>query len=91
VPTRDNGEVGNNKMRYRSAALDALLEKGRRELDRERRKAIYADVQRLLARDLPIVPLWHEDNIVVRRREVRGFQILPTAQLSSLARTYKER
>jgi peptide/nickel transport system substrate-binding protein len=90
VPARDNLDAGANRVRYRSPALDRLLDDGRRELDRGRRKAIYAEVQRLLARELPVVSLWHEDNVVAMRKGVRGFEILPTAQLSSLARVYKE-
>jgi peptide/nickel transport system substrate-binding protein len=59
-------------------------------MDRVRRKEIYAQVQRLLARDLPVVSLWHEDNVVAYRRGVRGYELYPNAQLTSLARTYKE-
>jgi peptide/nickel transport system substrate-binding protein len=90
VPTRDNLDAGANRVRYRNLELDRLLDDGRRELDHGRRKAIYAEVQRLLARDLPVVSLWHEDNVVAMRKGVRGFEILPTAQLSSVARVYKE-
>ena len=54
------------------------------------RKAIYGQVQRILARDLPVVSLWHDDNVLALRRGVRGFEVVPTAQLTSLARTYKE-
>lgn len=89
IPTRENLDAGANRMRYRSDELDRLLAAGRRTLDVERRKAIYADVQRVLARDLPVISLWHEDNVVAMRAEVAGYEILPTAQLASLARTYK--
>jgi peptide/nickel transport system substrate-binding protein len=90
IPTRDNLDAGNNRMRYRNPELDGLLEAGRRELDRRGRKSIYAKVQKILASDLPCVPLWHEHNVAAMRRNVRGFQILPTGLLSSLAGTYKE-
>jgi peptide/nickel transport system substrate-binding protein len=89
VPTRENIDAGGNRMRYRREEVDRLLDAGRRELDREKRKAIYGELQRVLARDLPVVSLWHEDNVAAMRREVQGFEILPTAQLTSLARTWK--
>jgi len=89
IPTRENLDAGGNRMHFRSDALDALLLAGRREPDRERRRAIYADVQRLLAKELPVISLWHEDNVVAHRRQVQGFQLLPTGQLTSLARTHK--
>jgi peptide/nickel transport system substrate-binding protein len=90
IPTRDNLDAGNNRVRYRSAELDKLLEAGRFELDRPKRRAIYSQVQKILAHDLPVVPLWHEDNVAAMRKIIRGFEILPTAQLSSLSRTWKE-
>ncbi len=90
IPTRDNLDAGNNRTRYRSPELDKLLDAGRLELDRGRRTTIYSAVQKILARDLPVISLWHEDNVAALRRVVHGFEILPTAELPSLARTYKD-
>jgi peptide/nickel transport system substrate-binding protein len=90
IPRRDNLDAGGNRMRYRSAEVDRLLDEGRAALDRATRKKIYAELQRVLARDLPALPLWHEDNVAAMRKEVRGYVVLPTAQLASLATTYKE-
>lgn len=89
IPTRDNLDAGGNRVRYRSAEVDQLLVAGRRELDVTRRKAIYAQIQKILARDLPVVSLWHEDNLVAMRKAVDGYTILPTATMSSLAHTAK--
>jgi peptide/nickel transport system substrate-binding protein len=91
IPTRENPDLGGNRTRYRNPALDELLDKGRRELDRGQRVADYREVQRILQRDLPVISLWHEDNVAVMGRTVGGFEILPTAQLTSLARTGKKR
>jgi hypothetical protein len=38
---------------------------------------------------VPVVSLWHENNILARRKNVEGFVMLPTAQLSGLDKTYK--
>jgi peptide/nickel transport system substrate-binding protein len=89
IPTRDNLDAGANRMRYRSADVDRLLAEGARTLDRARRVALYAEVQRHLATDLPVISLWHADNVAVLRKEVTGYEILPTAQWSSVARTRK--
>jgi peptide/nickel transport system substrate-binding protein len=91
IPTRADPDRGGNRMRYARPELDKLLDAGRRELDRAQRKKIYGEVQRILARDLPAISLWHEDNVVAMRKGVEGYEILPTAQLSSLARTWKRR
>jgi peptide/nickel transport system substrate-binding protein len=59
-------------------------------MDREKRRVIYARVQDLLARDLPLLPLWHPDNVVVARRIVQGFRMWPSAQLTGLANVHKD-
>jgi peptide/nickel transport system substrate-binding protein len=89
IPTRENLDAGGNKVRYRRPELDKLLEAGRRELDRPRRKLIYGEVQRLLARDLPVISLWHEDNVAAMRKGVSGYEILPTGQFTNLKQTSK--
>jgi peptide/nickel transport system substrate-binding protein len=76
---------GGNRWRYRNPEIDRLTEAGRREQDPTRRKAIYADVQRIIARDVPIVPLWHEDNVVLTNALVQGYAINAVAGFSGLA------
>lgn len=71
-------------MRYRNLALDELLEQGSQEIDREKRREIYAKIQDILAAEVPMLPLWHPDNVTVARRVVEGFRMWPTAQLSGL-------
>jgi peptide/nickel transport system substrate-binding protein len=85
IPSAANLDAGLNRMRYRNPEVDALLDEGQREMDRGKRRVIYAQVQILLARDLPMLPLWHPDNVVVARRLVQGFRMWPSAQLSGLA------
>ncbi|MCS6912412.1 MAG: ABC transporter substrate-binding protein [Myxococcales bacterium] len=89
IPTPANPDGGHNRFRYRNAEVDALLEAGQREMDRARRKAIYARVQQILAQEVPLVPLWHVDNVVVMRQVVQGYVLLPSAQLAGLATTWK--
>lgn len=88
IPSPENPDV-QNRSHYRSVEADRLMEAGRHELDRERRRAIYGELQALLAHDLPVVPLWHEDNVAVMNRDLHGFEVLPNAYLSPLARAAK--
>lgn len=53
-----NPVVGANLMRYRNPRVDELLEAGRREADPARRKALYAEFQRLVADDAPVILLY---------------------------------
>jgi peptide/nickel transport system substrate-binding protein len=79
----------NNRWRYRNALVDDRTAKGRRVSDRAERIALYADVQRQLADDLPIIPLWHEDNVAIVNADVVDFVVLPNARLSGLAKARK--
>ena len=65
-----DGTEGANRWRYRSAEVDALFETGRTTTNRAGRVAAYAKIQALLARDLPVIPLWHPDVVGVSRRGV---------------------
>lgn len=91
VPTREDPDRGGNRARYRNPEVDRLLAAGRRALDLDERRGIYGEIQKILARDLPIVPLWHEDTVAVLGKSVTGYEIVPTGQFVSLARTYKRK
>ncbi|MEZ4367975.1 MAG: ABC transporter substrate-binding protein [Kofleriaceae bacterium] len=90
IPTATDPDAG-NRWRYRNPRVDELTAAGRRELDPERRRVLYAEVQALVADDVPVVPLWHEDNVVLSNREVQGYVIVPNARLGGVARTTKAR
>jgi peptide/nickel transport system substrate-binding protein len=78
-----------NRWRYRNAHIDELVEKGRRVVDLAERKKIYSEVQKIVADDLPIVPLWHEDNVVLTNKDVTGYRIIPNARFNGLADAVK--
>jgi peptide/nickel transport system substrate-binding protein len=80
---------GGNRWRYRNPELDRIVEAARREMDPARRKPLYAEAQRIVARDLPIVPLWHEDNVVLSNVDVQGYEIVPNARFVGLAAATK--
>ncbi|HEX7836957.1 MAG TPA: ABC transporter substrate-binding protein, partial [Kofleriaceae bacterium] len=80
---------GFNRWRYRNALVDRLTLAGRQELDRDHRKRIYAEVQRQVAEDVPVIPLWHEDNVVLSNRDVLGYTLTPNARLAGLRNVTK--
>lgn len=89
APVRARG--GGNRFGYKNPEVDFLIEAARTHSRPDLQRVIYGRVQEILALDLPSIPLWHEDNIVVARRNVKGFQILPNARLNGLVHTYKKR
>lgn len=90
IPTTKDPDA-TNRWRYRNPRVDELCQAGRDILDPAKRAEIYAEVQKLVAEDVPIVPLWHEDNIVLHNRDVTGFVITPNARWSGLSKVSKSR
>ncbi len=75
---------GDNRGRYANPQLDRLLERGRATVDPAERKRIYAEAQRLLADDLPYVPLWWWKNVVVKKPSIKNFLPYPDGDWISL-------
>ena len=79
--------AGANRGRYRNAQLDALVDRARVEPDREKRRAIYSQVQQILSTDLPYLPLWFQDNISVHRRRIGNILLGPGGDYDFVAGT----
>jgi peptide/nickel transport system substrate-binding protein len=79
---------GYNRGHYTSPVMDRLTARGRQTLDPALRRNIYARIQRRAARDLPVVPLWWEDRVVVHSRRLRGFEPSPSGDVRGLARAW---
>ena len=72
------GGQGKNRARYRSALAGELLDRASEAADRALRREIYRQLADTMAVDLPVVPLWHEDQVAVVSERARGF--LPSAE-----------
>jgi peptide/nickel transport system substrate-binding protein len=68
---------GANRGYYSNPQIDALIDQARREVDPEVRKPIYAEVQRVLAEELPYIDLWYLDNVLVHNKRMRNLQLNP--------------
>ena len=75
---------GANRSFYVNPRLDSLIDQGRSETDLARRKAIYAEVQTILATDLPYINLWFLDNVVVHTKRVRNIHLNPSGNYDFL-------
>jgi len=79
----------NNRWRYRNARVDELVEQGRRVFDLDSRRRLYSEAQKIIAEEVPVVFLWHEDNVVLVHPGVTGYQIFPSARLWGLTTVEK--
>jgi len=75
---------GANRGYYSNPKVDALIDKARREIDPNVRKPLYAEVQRILADDLPYINFWYLDNVVVHTRRVRNLKLNPAGNYDFL-------
>ncbi|HVR43035.1 MAG TPA: ABC transporter substrate-binding protein [Thermoanaerobaculia bacterium] len=75
---------GQNRGYYVNPRIDELLDQARATFDRGRRTELYGEVQRILARDLPYVSLYHRSNVAVMDSELAGFEMYPSGFLLSV-------
>lgn len=73
-----------NRGYYVNPEVDRLIEAGRSTVDQEKRKTAYAEVQQILARDLPYINLWYFDNVVVHSTRVKNLHIQPAGNYDFL-------
>jgi peptide/nickel transport system substrate-binding protein len=62
---------GSNRGHYSNPKVDALIDQARREVDPKVRRPIYAEIQRILADELPYIDLWRETTTFCGRRRSR--------------------
>jgi ABC-type transport system substrate-binding protein len=75
---------GANRSFYSNPRLDSLIDQARKELDQKKRRQLYAEVQAILAQDLPYIDLWYHDNVVVHSKRVQGLQLTPSGNYDFL-------
>ncbi len=71
---------GANRGRYRNPFVDKLLDKARTEYREDEQKKLYGKVQEIVAEDLPFIPLFFRDNIVVYKKEIVLPRVYPSGE-----------
>jgi len=75
---------GANRGFYSNPKVDALIDQGRREVDPAKRKPVYAELQSILAEDLPYIDLWYLDNVLVHNKRVVNLKLNPAGNYDFL-------
>jgi peptide/nickel transport system substrate-binding protein len=73
IPTETR--ASRNRSRYSNKELDAMLEEAANTWDRERAKVLYARIQEVVSRDVPVFPLWYQANMVIAKKTVKNIQV----------------
>jgi peptide/nickel transport system substrate-binding protein len=77
IPREENQGEGDNGMRYRDPQVDAWIREADATLDLTRRKALYDNVMRQVADDVPVIYLYNRANVEAVSRRVLGAQSHP--------------
>jgi peptide/nickel transport system substrate-binding protein len=82
--------VGFNRGHFRDAEVDALLDEAATSVDATERQAAFARVQRVLAREVPYISLWHKTNFAIAQRALTGLHLSPIADFHFLQHVARE-
>jgi peptide/nickel transport system substrate-binding protein len=74
------GSMGNIAF-YSNPKVDQLIEQGRREKDPQKRNEIYAKLQEIELKEVPLIPIRTIDHVSVTAKDVRGFWLSPVGYL----------
>jgi peptide/nickel transport system substrate-binding protein len=66
---------GFNYLFYNNPRIDTIIDESTRTLDRERRAKLFQEYQDILARDVPMIPLYVLAGVDVWNRNFTGFQV----------------
>jgi len=78
IPTEENGFSGQNVYRWSDLEADSLMRRSDRQVDDAARAATLARLQRIVAREVPLIPLYQQPNTVVHTQELTGVRENPT-------------
>jgi ABC-type transport system substrate-binding protein len=70
---------GFNRGFFSNAAVDVLIDEATVSNDDTRRRALFADAQRLISQEVPYLSLWYKTNVAVARRDLAGLRLSPAA------------
>jgi peptide/nickel transport system substrate-binding protein len=68
---------GQNRGYYSNPRVDELITQGRATFDREKRKQIYGEIQKIIQEDMPYVSLYHQINVAVMDKNLQGYVMYP--------------
>jgi len=73
IPTETR--AARNRSRYSNQELDEILVEAANTYDHEKAKPLYARAQEIVSRDVPVLPLWYQANMVIAKKNVGNINI----------------
>ena len=70
-----------NESQWKSKRMDDLIELVRREQDESKRKAVFAEIQKMFIDDSPVIVAFHRPSVMAYRKHLRDFAPHPSGWL----------
>ncbi len=74
IPTAERANI-RNRSRYRNAELDRILDEALAATDRTKARELYVRAQDIISREVPMLPLWYPDVMVIARKSVGNIKV----------------
>nr|VFK51709.1 MAG: peptide/nickel transport system substrate-binding protein [Candidatus Kentron sp. TUN]VFK52293.1 MAG: peptide/nickel transport system substrate-binding protein [Candidatus Kentron sp. TUN]VFK52717.1 MAG: peptide/nickel transport system substrate-binding protein [Candidatus Kentron sp. TUN] len=76
--------VGANRGRFMDAFADHLIDEAEAASNPSNQANSYRELQEYLLIQLPYIPLWYEDNVLITRGDVTGYELTPDGNYDGL-------
>ncbi|HEV2904163.1 MAG TPA: ABC transporter substrate-binding protein, partial [Pyrinomonadaceae bacterium] len=73
IPTETR--ASRNRSRYSNQELDQILTEAANTYDHDKAKPLYARAQEIVSRDVPVLPLWYQANMVIAKKSVGNINV----------------
>lgn len=73
--SREAPPKGYNRGRYSNPRVDELIEFARKEMDQEKRRTAYSELQKIVSDELPYISLWYLKNTCVYSRRLSHIEL----------------
>ena len=84
IPTPNNGRQGANRNHYRDPEVDRWIEQAERSRDETLRVQLFQKLHARLLDQLPVIPLWYEEQVAVLRQRIEGYTLDADGNYDSL-------
>src|SRR5437016_5648413 len=73
IPTETR--ASRNRSRYKNPELDQILSEAADTYDHAKAQPLYAKAQEIVSREVPVVPLWYQANMVIAKKNVGNVHV----------------
>ncbi|MBN2723976.1 MAG: ABC transporter substrate-binding protein [Deltaproteobacteria bacterium] len=77
---------GYNRWGFSNSEFDQISESAFNSTSEEKRLKFFCSMQNIIRDQLPVFPLWYEDNTAVTSKRIKNYTLYPNARFSSLSR-----